>query len=93
MKTYKIGDVARLLGATTQALRFYEQEGVIVPQKTENGTRIYTENLVDNKRPAFVFSQMAVPAELVAGKKNVEVRFVPKSGNTAGGIFGLWMTR
>lgn len=58
-----------------------------------DGTRIYTENLVDNKRPAFVFSQMAVPAELVAGKKNVEVRFVPKSGNTAGGIFGLWMTR
>jgi DNA-binding transcriptional MerR regulator len=44
MKTYKIGDVARLLGSTTQALRFYEQEGVIVPQKTENGTRIYTES-------------------------------------------------
>ena len=58
-----------------------------------DGTCICTESLIDNKRPAFVFSQMAVPAELVAGKKNVEVRFVPKPGNTAGGLFGLWMTR
>ena len=43
MKRYKIGEVARLLGSTTQALRFYEQEGVIVPEKTENGTRTYSE--------------------------------------------------
>lgn len=42
MTRYKIGDVARLLGLTTQALRFYEQEGVIVPQKSENGTRYFT---------------------------------------------------
>ena len=43
MKKYKIGDMARLLGTTTQTLRFYEQSGIIVPQKTENGTRYYTE--------------------------------------------------
>ena len=28
MKEYKIGEVAKLLGLTTQALRFYEQEGM-----------------------------------------------------------------
>lgn len=42
MTRYKIGDVARLLGLTTQALRFYEQEGVIHPLRSENGTRYYT---------------------------------------------------
>lgn len=42
MKQYKIGEVAKLLGLTTQALRFYEQEGVIVPRKSENGTRYFT---------------------------------------------------
>ena len=42
MKEYKIGEVARLLGLTTQALRFYEQEGVVRPRKSENGTRYYT---------------------------------------------------
>jgi len=42
MKDYKIGEVAKLLGLTTQALRFYEQEGVVKPRKSENGTRYYT---------------------------------------------------
>lgn len=42
MKEYKIGEVAKLLGLTTQALRFYEQEGVINPRKSENGTRMYS---------------------------------------------------
>lgn len=42
MKEYKIGEVARLLGLTTQALRFYEQEGVVTPRKSENGTRYYS---------------------------------------------------
>ena len=41
---YKIGEVARLLGLTTQALRFYEQEGVVTPKKSENGTRYYDED-------------------------------------------------
>ena len=42
MKRYKIGEIARLLGLTPQALRFYEQEGVIVPDKSECGTRYFT---------------------------------------------------
>ena len=40
-----------------------------------------------------MFTEMPIPAELVAGKKTVEVRFVPKKGNMAGGLFGLWLTR
>ena len=44
MTSYKIGEVARLLGLTTQALRFYEQEGVVTPKKSENGTRYYDED-------------------------------------------------
>lgn len=43
MKKYKIGEMAHLLGTTTQTLRFYEQEGIIAPQKTENGTRYFME--------------------------------------------------
>ena len=56
-----------------------------------DGTRIYTEHLIDNKCPAFVFTEMPIPKELVAGKKDVELRFVPKKGNMAGGLFGLWL--
>ena len=56
-----------------------------------DGRAIYTENLVDNRKPAFVFTEMPIPADLLAGKKTVEVRFVPKPGNTAGGLFSLHM--
>lgn len=44
MKLYKIGEIAELLGLTTQALRFYEREQVIKPVKSENGTRYYSAN-------------------------------------------------
>ena len=56
-----------------------------------DGVKIHTESLIDNNRPAFVFAEMPIPAELLAGKKSVEVRFAPKKGNTAGGLFGLWL--
>ena len=56
-----------------------------------DGTCIHTENLIDNKKPGFVFTEMPIPAELLAGKQSVEVRFEPKKGNTAGGLFGLWL--
>ena len=42
MTRYSIGEVAKLLGLTTQALRFYEQEGVITPYKSATGIRYYT---------------------------------------------------
>ena len=58
-----------------------------------DGNLVHTENLVDNHKPAFVFTETPIPAELVEGKKSVEVRFVPKKGNTAGGLFGLWLLR
>ena len=30
---YKIGEAARLLGLSTEALRYYERKGLIVPHK------------------------------------------------------------
>ena len=42
MTWYSIGEAAKLLGITTQALRFYEKEGVIKPHKNATGIRYYT---------------------------------------------------
>ena len=58
-----------------------------------DGKVVHTEKLIDHNKPAFVYTQTPVPAELLAGKKDVEVRFVPKPGNNAGGLFGLWLVR
>jgi hypothetical protein len=38
----KIGDVARLLGVSAQAIRLYEEEGLLISYKSEAGTRWYS---------------------------------------------------
>jgi hypothetical protein len=38
MGGYKISEAARATGFTESALRFYEREGVVVPERTETGT-------------------------------------------------------
>ena len=80
-------------GRTLVAKYLARERGARTFDVLVDGVKVHTENLVDNQKPAFVFTEMPIPAELVAGKKTVEVRFVPKKGNTAGGLFGLWLTR
>lgn len=42
-KRYRIGDFAKLVGLSTYTLRYYEDQGLIVAQRDENGVRFYTE--------------------------------------------------
>lgn len=42
-KEYLIGDFARMIGVSRDALRFYEKKGVVEPHKKENGYRYYSE--------------------------------------------------
>jgi MerR family transcriptional regulator, copper efflux regulator len=39
----RIGEVARRTGVSVDALRFYEDKGLIRPQRTGNGYRLYPE--------------------------------------------------
>ena len=39
---WKIGQVADALGTTPRTLRFYEEQGLLTPRRTERGTRLYT---------------------------------------------------
>ncbi len=42
----RIGELARLTGATTRALRYYEQQGLIEADRGENGYREYDPTVV-----------------------------------------------
>ncbi|MBQ8930024.1 MAG: MerR family transcriptional regulator [Oscillospiraceae bacterium] len=49
---YKIGDVAKILGISTDIIRYYEQKGIVSPQRDENNDYRYydtwdTNNLID----------------------------------------------
>lgn len=43
----RIGEVAKYTGVSVDALRFYEEKGLIKPQRTANGYRLYPEQTVD----------------------------------------------
>lgn len=39
----QIGELAKLTGVSTRALRHYEDRGVLIPERTSGGYRVYTE--------------------------------------------------
>ncbi|MCA4727154.1 MerR family transcriptional regulator [Mycolicibacterium fortuitum] len=43
----KIGQLAEVTGSSRRALRYYEEEGLIVPRRMSNGYREYDDYLVD----------------------------------------------
>lgn len=50
MNGYRISDAARATGFSVSALRFYEQEGVVVPERTATGYRSYRDSDLDSLR-------------------------------------------
>jgi DNA-binding transcriptional MerR regulator len=50
MTGYKISEAARATGFTVSALRFYEQEGVVVPDRTDTGYRSYRDHDLESLR-------------------------------------------
>ncbi len=44
---FKIGEVAELLNTTVRTIRYYEEEGLLTPHRTDGGTRLYSRQHVD----------------------------------------------
>ncbi|WP_406436781.1 MerR family transcriptional regulator [Streptomyces sp. NBC_01613] len=43
----RIGELANKAGVSTRALRYYEEQGLLQPQRTTSGQRVYSESAVD----------------------------------------------
>lgn len=43
---YRIGELAKLININEHTLRYYEKEGLVIPERDKNNIRVYTE---DNK--------------------------------------------
>ena len=50
MTGYKISEAARATGFSVSALRFYEQEGVVVPERATTGYRSYRDDDLESLR-------------------------------------------
>ena len=50
----KIGEVADLLKTTVRTIRYYEEEGLLEPNRTDGGTRLYSHHHV-NRLKAIIY--------------------------------------
>jgi DNA-binding transcriptional MerR regulator len=50
MDTMRIGELARRSGVSVRALRYYEEQGLLAPDRSESGQRHYLEAAVERVR-------------------------------------------
>lgn len=62
----KIGEVARLLGTTTRTLRFYEEQGLLAPRRSNGGTRLYAKGDIERFRVILRLVELGLPLRAVA---------------------------
>ncbi|HEX8630656.1 MAG TPA: MerR family transcriptional regulator [Catenuloplanes sp.] len=61
----QIGELSTRTGATVRMLRYYEEQGLLRPRRTESGYRIYAEADVDRVARIRCMLSAAVPAGVV----------------------------
>lgn len=54
MERYSISQTAERFGIEPHTLRFYEKEGILHPERTKNGIRVYTEDDIGQLEMVFV---------------------------------------
>jgi DNA-binding transcriptional MerR regulator len=77
----KIGELAEALGTTPRTIRLYEELGLIAPDRTEGGTRLYARK--DLKRMATALQLSRVGIELETIRKLAKTRETFQSGHQA----------
>lgn len=69
---YKIGEFAKLVGLSTYTLRYYEDQGLIMPQRDASGIRFYT--LEDVKWGGFILHLKGTGMRITELKQYVALR-------------------
>ena len=75
-KQYTVGELAELAGVSTRTLRYYDEIGLLVPERRENGYRIYGSTQVDRLQEILFFRELGVPAGEIKALLDAEGRCV-----------------
>ena len=59
-RAYGIGEVSDIVGVSTRTLRYYEEEGLLVPARTANGYRRYTPADLDRLQEILLLRHMGM---------------------------------
>ncbi|WP_081684162.1 MerR family transcriptional regulator [Granulicoccus phenolivorans] len=61
----KIGELARRAGTTTRQLRYYEEQGLLAPDRTFSNYRDYDESAVETVRQIRLLVESGMPTRVV----------------------------
>lgn len=67
---FKIGEVAEMLNTTVRTIRYYEEEGLLVPHRTDGGTRLYSEHHIDRLRAVLHLAENGFSLDLIGSIGN-----------------------
>lgn len=62
----RIGELARLSGASARSLRYYEQQGLLRPQRTSGSQRVYDDSAVERVTLIRRLIAAALPTSVIA---------------------------
>lgn len=62
---FKIGEVAEKLNITVRTIRYYEEEGLLEPCRTEGGTRLYSEHHIDRLKAILHLADSGFSLEVI----------------------------
>lgn len=51
----KIGEIAKITGVSARSLRYYEKLGILIPARTSNNYRVYSQEHLDIIKKAQIF--------------------------------------
>jgi DNA-binding transcriptional MerR regulator len=68
----KIGELSRRTGVATRLLRYYEEQGLLAPDRSENGYRAYSEDDVAHVERIALLIRSGVPTRLVRALLDLE---------------------
>ncbi|MFI5764116.1 MerR family transcriptional regulator [Streptomyces sp. NPDC051563] len=73
----KISEAAKAGGVSARALRHYEEEGLIAPERCANGYRLYSADLLDRVRVIRFLLESGLPMRLI---REVLPHLTPSTG-------------
>ena len=76
---FKIGDVADAVSTTIRAIRYYEEEGLIIPLRSEGGTRLYSQRHIDRLHAILRLAENGFPLAII--KTLAKTRQQHRTGN------------
>ena len=65
-KHHYIGDVAKRLGISQRSIRYYEERGLIHPDRTEGRFRIYAESEVERLKTVLLLKDLGMSLKEIA---------------------------